>query len=830
MIMVKKMICTLFFAMFFGFCLPENAGWTLSPHSAMVQSEGSEFRVNYDKVIEEAFLILESELKNSPDKVQNTPEDYKITIIEGSSEHGIELLKKMIQREKITLLAAPEGTPVKQLIRALINPKITTVFHVSDYYYEKTVGAMATPKDVHWELLKKDLAKYLVKKPEKKILVEGLFALQDDLWNFLTQEQEGQFVLKLFVNYPKKIRKGKLGASDDPEAIELWSFIRKNELNFIYPQLPHAHFVVNMASSIENYSYSNLNMLKISEGAFHSKDRFANALLAVPENGIVDIVTAGGGGDVYGAILQAMILKEVLVNAGKKNIRFRVFTSNLKRGSENPKGGPAEMKNILYPEKGKAGKLVSIPPYGKSRHFYRIFDGLEVIASVSDEQRRDILIDGKKITSQVPLSDGEIVEKAKALGIEILMADASVSGKDLASDYAKMTEKDSVFTIIGDMGGDIAARFPVPGKGKSYPEKEIRSPNTDTIFLDMAYHLKKNQVALGVEDKTWVSIAAYGGDGELGHTGLQYLKEIIGSEELQAVFYNLKYLSSHKFILDRLLQWNIKSEVSGNLIHNIQKWIEKYTPEEYGEKKSPWGYDHASRIKGPQQTIRNGTRTVVLPVEYVNTIYVAPETLRDRIDPRIETEGKGWFDIDQEIREKCEFAGGEPTGLCTEMTDPNNIRDRRNINMTLLLREVGDHSGAMTFREALQWLFQKGVLGGENGYQFDKGFMILKLSEIYPSEVFIQNELKALREISALMETLDKKEVDHKEKERVQSLYHLLSLYILYKVGGFEETVKEDLKTLPFIAEYYPVLYFLLANREPVDEGPISSGAVSKAA
>ena len=827
MVMLNKMML----AIAVGLCcffLSRESVWALSPHSIMVRSEGSEFRVNYDKVIEEEFQKLEASLKSAPDKVQKTPDDYKIKIIEGYTPHGKDLLKQMLKRGKITLMAAPEGTPLNKLIEEVADPKMTTVFRLSDYYLENTVKYKATPKDVHWELLKKDIAKHLVKRPSKRIVVEGLFALEDEFAAYLFRESE-VFVLKLFINYPKKIRKAKLGITNDPKkSEEKWNLIRKHELNEVYPQLPHAHFVVNLAPAQEFYPYSNTKLLSVSDGAFHSKDRFANALLAIPDRGTVDIVTAGGGGDVYGAILQAMSLKEVLTKAGKKDIRFRVFTSNLKRGNENPKGGPAEMKNILYPVKGK---MKSIPPYKHSLHFYRIFDGIQVVSSVSDDERRDVVIEGKTLTIQVALSDGEIVEKAKSLGIEILMADAGVSGKELAADYEKMTEGETVFTIIGDMGGDIAARFPAPRNGKNYPEKDVRSPNTDTIFLDMAYHLKKNQLARGIEDKTWVSIAAYGGDGELGYTGLQYLKEIIGSEELQAVFYNLKFLTAHRPILDRLLQWNIHSEVSGNLINNIRKWIEEYKPNEYEEKRSPWSFDQAYQIKGPQQTIRNGTRTVVLPVEYVNTIYVSPETLRDRIDDQIDTEGKDWFEIDKEIRLKCEFTTeGLHTGLCTEMTDPNNIRDRKNVNVSLLVDYVRRMSGCMTFKEAVQWLFKKGLLGaGANDYQFDKGLLFLKLSEAYPSEVLIRNELKGLADIFMLMDILNKKEVKPGEKERVEALYHLLSLYILYKIGGFEETVKQALKGLPFVAEYYPVLYFLLANREPFEEAHASKEAVSKA-
>ena len=169
--------------------------------------------------------------------------------------------------------------------------------------------------------------------------------------------------------------------------------------------------------------------------------------------------------------------------------------------------------------------------------------------------------------------------------------------------------------------------------------------------------------------------------------------------------------------------------------------------------------------------------------------------------------------------------------VSTPPQDPNNIRDRKNVNVRLLVDHVRKVSGCMTFKEAVQWLFRKGVLGGgADAYQFEKGLLFLKLSEVYPSEVLIQNEMKSLSEIFILMEALNKKEVNSREKERVQALYHLLSLYILYKIGGFEETVKEDLKASPFIAEYYPVLYFLLANREPLQERKISGEAVSKAA
>ena len=103
------------------------------------------------------------------------------------------------------------------------------------------------------------------------------------------------------------------------------------------------------------------------------------------------------------------------------------------------------------------------------------------------------------------------------------MADAGKSGRDLAEGYAAMIADSDVLTLGLDMGGDILARFPSPIEGDDHPEKNVRSPNTDGVFLDMLTELEgkgleRNNVMLGV--------SAAGGDGEMGPALFEYLQEM----------------------------------------------------------------------------------------------------------------------------------------------------------------------------------------------------------------------------------------------------------------------------------------------------------------
>ncbi len=388
-----------------------------------------------------------------------------------------------------------------------------------------------------------------------------------------------------------------------------------------------------------------------SYNAFHVRDDFRQMIDRLPAGGEVHIVTCGGGGDVMGGLLAAREWRRIFKNQGK-NIKVKVFTSNLKRGMENPVGGPTPVETIRISEEE------GLRPIKGTRHFYSLKKGIKAFAPISDEAGRTIYIEGHPITSPVELSEGKIVDLvAKEWDIEIIMADASRSGEELGRDYQGLTRGKAVLTVGLDMGGDILARFPEPVvEGKFHPERNIRSPNTDAVFLDMLYYLEKEK-----QGDVILGISALGGDGELGRTLTTYLTQMYENNEISGILDNVSFFSHQSDIPQEVISLPIETEVSYNFVDRILKWM-KTKP--LFITSQVWDKKLAREIPRYQKRrLRKGTRQEILPRLYPYTVFVKPSVVREKIAEKV-PEGLNWYEMDAFLREQFNYQ--------TEMTDPNN--------------------------------------------------------------------------------------------------------------------------------------------------------------
>ncbi|HRZ40938.1 MAG TPA: DUF1152 domain-containing protein, partial [Candidatus Omnitrophota bacterium] len=183
----------------------------------------------------------------------------------------------------------------------------------------------------------------------------------------------------------------------------------------------------------------------------------------------VHIITAGGGGDVLGGIFMAKQLKRVLAAVQRKGIRFSVFTTNLKRGEENPKGGPTPMETIGTVSLGVFDALEPVSP---GMPIYRL-DRPNIVARTS--------VGGHSLP--INIKEGGIVEKMKEWDIDLMILDISPGSRALAKAYKQFIEGKKVLSICLDMGGDILARYPydlTDANKEKHPEAGVRSPVTDT--------------------------------------------------------------------------------------------------------------------------------------------------------------------------------------------------------------------------------------------------------------------------------------------------------------------------------------------------------------
>ncbi|MFA6379120.1 MAG: DUF1152 domain-containing protein, partial [Candidatus Omnitrophota bacterium] len=223
----------------------------------------------------------------------------------------------------------------------------------------------------------------------------------------------------------------------------------------------------------------------------------------------IHIVAAGGGGDVLGATFLAREIALFRRKNGKRKTKTSVITTNLKRGEENPDGGPTPICNMGIMHK-YTGEITPLPLANHAMHFYRIEQSNIVSLVRVDKYGHQI---------EIVIKEGAIVSSMKRWNIDLILVDVGVGFKALSASYHRFIGNKKVLVIGLDMGGDIFARYPYPiikgrqGNKRNHPEKYIKSPITDTIMLKTLCSLKaqyKHDVVLGV--------SASGGDGELGQT------------------------------------------------------------------------------------------------------------------------------------------------------------------------------------------------------------------------------------------------------------------------------------------------------------------------
>ncbi|HOU36575.1 MAG TPA: triose-phosphate isomerase, partial [Candidatus Omnitrophota bacterium] len=391
------------------------------------------------------------------------------------------------------------------------------------------------------------------------------------------------------------------------------------------------------------------------------------------------LIAAGGGGDSLGAIHHAVLLKQLLPDS-----RITIVVPNLKRALEQPVPGPIPMEYLRYNE----GSLVVC---AGARHFYNIGRGLS------------IQIPGKRA---VALSEGMVYNALQKASIDMVFVDASQSGAELARDFCSWNRDaiNETFCLFIDMGGDVLARFPYPITDENrthHPERCLRSPCTDLLFLNMAMELK---AAMG--NRVMVAVAALGGDAEFGSTLFGYLRDLFKSREIVAVLDNVRFVSQYcstsgkYWDLMKLCMAFYYTEVSGNFIARILAVTDKIdgmnpqVQSSYKEKYDGWAAVYRKRkwdrgmprralfeagimckelpVPLSGRTIRNGTRIERLPWSYLVTIVLDPGSLYRRIVMEQMRNAKlTWF-------EEAEFLAAQ--GYMTELSDrekcaPDTDRD-----------------------------------------------------------------------------------------------------------------------------------------------------------
>ncbi|MDD5356487.1 MAG: HAD-IIIC family phosphatase, partial [Candidatus Omnitrophica bacterium] len=408
----------------------------------------------------------------------------------------------------------------------------------------------------------------------------------------------------------------------------------------------------------------------------------SNKLTALLESDIeeVHIITAGGGGDILGGTYLVKLLGRILEVINHK-IHLVVFTTNLKRGEENPRGGPLPAYNLGVIKDTSLGRFARLQKFDGAKHIY-LLDTPNIISRV--------FIDHRDLP--VPIKEGKIIQEMKEWDIKLAMLDVSVGGKALAEDYNRIIKRKKVLTIGLDMGGDILARCPEPKTAENendHPEKDIKSPVTDTVVLNMLCYTKRFY-----NSRTILSISAAGGDGELGKTMMQYLLDLTRDGAILGILDNRTYLSSLGsdgiMLLREMLSLDIASEVSTNLLKRLAKVLlkEKYKPSRSERKEVTEDWDKFNYTFDPAHIeaisdtlgnpfsgmkIRNGTRTEALPASYFCTLFIDPLEVEKRINPEVlEVINKDdrWRSVERYFRKALKYT--------TEMNDPHNREERKN--------------------------------------------------------------------------------------------------------------------------------------------------------
>ncbi|MFC1709948.1 hypothetical protein ACFL2J_07840, partial [Candidatus Omnitrophota bacterium] len=423
--------------------------------------------------------------------------------------------------------------------------------------------------------------------------------------------------------------------------------------------------------------------LSVKNGIMPMFDRIVDS-----DQAEVHIITAGGGGDILGGVFMAAELKQAFLQLGKDNIRFVVFTTNLKRGEENPKGGTTDIATIGIPT--SRGNKDPLKRMGSSEYFYFI-DSANTFTYVELED--DVI--------SFPTKEGGIVDYVKdTWGFDIAITDISQSGYNLAKDYLEMVDSKqeegiAVMTVGLDMGADILAQYPQPiteDNKDTHPERNVKSPTTDSISLEFFYHVQQ------AGHDTLLAVTAFGGDGELttlinnGNSRsrsaviTEYLKQNFDRGNVLGVLDNYALMEDTPDQIEAVMGLNISSEVSTNFLRRLLKVVlgDGAESEHIGEgavvddwsksnnyRADGWDLELCELMPSPYsgQRIRSDSRVEQLPYMYLYTLLLdidgvrsmISESVRDKLsDPEC-----GWAQAAEFFEEKF--------GYTTERNDHNNI-------------------------------------------------------------------------------------------------------------------------------------------------------------
>jgi hydroxymethylpyrimidine pyrophosphatase-like HAD family hydrolase len=431
------------------------------------------------------------------------------------------------------------------------------------------------------------------------------------------------------------------------------------------------------------------------------------------------LVAAGGGGDLKGVMLAAYEQLKDFEGQGKKITHLKLFTSNLKRGEENPIGGPTPMENIGYTENGvfhvieRARGTDFIYPLKNKKYSVRarVYDEEQLLraAELFDTDRSYALshpmeVNGQTIERYNTLAENDVIEtlygednflkkRFPNLSIELFIIDAAQSGEELASDYKKYIKgkEHEIFNVCIDMGGDILARFPEPIRAyrATHPEYNVKSPNTDAVFLDMFATLERD-----FPDTTVLGIGALLGDGELGPVVYDYLRDFHEKGDLIALLDRVRFYRDEAEVIDDIENdlRSIDSEVSGNLLRwlrdainkNKKSFLDKYPPDYVGTPE-------VKTLTGEDIFLRGESRVAWKIPHYVTMLYFKPNALKSRIvDPVLREKSLSWFAIDAYIRRSLHYL--------TEMDDPNNVYARLKVNLRMCVEYFSLRNDDGTYR------------------------------------------------------------------------------------------------------------------------------------
>ncbi|MFH1093448.1 MAG: hypothetical protein V1739_04735 [Candidatus Omnitrophota bacterium] len=376
-----------------------------------------------------------------------------------------------------------------------------------------------------------------------------------------------------------------------------------------------------------------------SNDCFYVKDlQFKRDFESIVDGAEIHVTAPGGGGDVLGAIVFILQLKEIFIQQGKPNITFKLICTNVKYGRENPNAGPCPVDYLRGLETIK----------GVS-HFYRVKPGLRIESKLLDQKHHQINISGIPMVYEAEWSEGKIVDLLRERNIELLMMDSSQSVATLSREYQKIVSERKVYILGTDMGGDIFLQVPGAIKNKDHPEFFVSSPIADLIGM-----LVFNQGPVGVK--------ALGGDGELGQTlsSAEYLPDYFKNKQIAAVLDDITFFQHHPKIIEEMKIFAnlIASQVSGNYIRrHTQLYQQKKISliYEYG----PWNYQALlqENLAIKHADLRLEKRQEFIPFAYGATIFVGDvnSIIRKVKSPVVKQANMNWAQLSNFFQKQLKY-------------------------------------------------------------------------------------------------------------------------------------------------------------------------------